>query len=52
MSVSNEKINNAMARFLMSRYEQTVYVPVMRSDLVLSQNTLELIKTHDSDFLG
>ena len=52
MSVSNEKINDAMARFLMSRYERTVYVPIMKSDLVLSQNTLELIKTHDSDFLG
>ena len=52
MSVSSEKINDAMARFLMSRYERTVNVPVMRSESVLSQNTLELIKTHDSDFLG
>ena len=52
MSVSSEKINDAMARFLMSRYERTVNVPVMRSELGLSQNTLELIKTHDSDFLG
>ena len=52
MSVSRDQINNAMARFLMSRYGRTVYVPVMRSELVLSQNTLELIKTHDSDFLG
>ena len=52
MSVSTEKINDAMARFLMSRYERTVYVPAMRSEIVVSQNTLELIKTHDSDFLG
>ena len=51
MSVSSDKINDAMARFLMSRYQRTVYVPV-RSELVFSQNTMELIKTHDSDFLG
>ena len=52
MSDSSDKNNDAMARFLMSRYERTVYVPVLRSELLLSQNTLELIKTHDSDFLG
>jgi len=52
MSVSSDKINNAMARFLMSRYQRTVSVPVMRSELVFSKNTMELIKTHDSDFLG
>jgi len=52
MSVSSDKINDAMARFLMSRYQRTVYVPVMRSELVFSQNTMDLIKTHDSDFLG
>ena len=52
MSVSSDKINDAMARFLMSRYQRTVYVPVMRNELVFSQNTMELIKTHDSDFLG
>ena len=51
MSVSSEKINDAMARFLMSRYERTVYVP-KKSELVFSQSTMELIKTHDSDFLG
>jgi len=27
-------------------------VPVLGSELVSSQNTMELIKTHDSDFLG
>ena len=52
MSVSSDKINDPMARFLMSRYQRTVYAPVLRSELVFSQNTLELIKTHDSDFLG
>ena len=52
MSVSSEKINDAMARFLMSRYQRTVNVPFMRSELVFPQNTMELIKTHDSDFLG
>ena len=52
MSVSSEKINDAMARFLMSRYQRTVYVPVLGSELVSSQNTMEFIKTHDSDFLG
>ena len=52
MSVSSEKINDAMARFLISRYKRTFNVPVMESELVFSQNTMELIKTHDSDFLG
>ena len=52
MSVSSDKINDAMARFLMRRYQRTVYVPDLKSELVLSQNTMELIKTHDSDFLG
>ena len=52
MSVSSEKINDAMARFLMNRYLRRVYVPVMGSELISSQNTFELIKTHDSDFLG
>ena len=52
MSVSSEKINDAMARFLVSRYQRTVYVPVLGSELVFSKNTMELIKTHDSDFLG
>ena len=52
MSVSSEKINDAMARFLMRRYQRTVNVPVMSSELVLTRNTMELIKTHDSDFLG
>ena len=52
MSISSEKINNAMARFQMSRYKRTVYVPAMSSELVFSQNTMEFIKTHDSDFLG
>ena len=52
MSVSSDKINDAMSRFLMNRYQRTVYVPVMRSELEFSQNTMELIKTRDSDFLG
>ena len=52
MSVSSEKINDAMARFLMSRYQRTVYVPVLGSDLFPSQNVMELIKMYGSDFLG
>ena len=52
MGISSEKINDAMARFLMSRYQRTVFVPLLRSEVVFSQNTMELIKTHDSDFLG
>ena len=52
MSFSSDKINDAKARFIMSRYQRTVYVPVMRSESVFSRNTMELIKTHDSDFLG
>ena len=46
MSVSSDKINDAMARFLVSRYQRTVYVPVMRSELVFSQNTMAVSYTH------
>ena len=52
MSVSSDKFNDAMARVLMNRYQRTVCVPFTRSELVFPQNTMELIKTHDSDFLG
>ena len=46
MRVSSEKINDAMARFLLSRYQRTVYVPVMGSELDSSQNTMELSLIH------
>tara|TARA_B100000700_G_C14572720_1_gene636330 strand:- start:377 stop:535 length:159 start_codon:yes stop_codon:yes gene_type:complete len=51
MSVSSKKINDAMARFLMSRYKRRVFMPALGSELVFAQDTMELINTHDSEFL-
>ncbi len=57
MSVSRDQINSAMARFLerggsIRRYERVVGEPVLGSDIWLTEDTLELIETNDSDFLS
>ena len=55
MSVSRDQINEAMTRFLerggsISRYERVVGEPILGSDIWLTEDTLELIETNDSDF--
>ena len=55
MSVSRDQINEAMARFMqrggsIRRYERVVGEPILGSDIWLTEDTLELIETNDSDF--
>ena len=55
MSVSRDQINEAMTRFLerggsILRYERVVGEPILGSDIWLTEDTLELIETNDSDF--
>ena len=55
MSVSRNQINEAMTRFLerggsIRRYEPVVGEPILGSDIWLTEDTLELIETNDSDF--
>ena len=51
MSVTSEQTNEAMARFLVHRYEQIVGLPVLGNELYTTENTLEMIQTHGSEFL-
>ena len=55
MSVSRDQINDAMARLLerggsIRRYERIVGEPILGSDIWLTEDTMELIETNDSDF--
>ena len=57
MSVSRDQINEAMTRFLdrggsIRRYERVVGEPVLGCDMWITEDTLELIETNDSDFWG
>ena len=55
MSVSRNQIKEAMTRFLerggsIRRYERVAGEPILGSDIWLTEDTLELIETNDSDF--
>ncbi len=57
MSVSRDQVNDALARFIkrggsIRRYERVVGEPILGSDIWLTEDTLELIETNDSDLLG
>ena len=52
MDISSEQHNEAMAKFLVSRYERVVGVTVMSNETYQYESTLERIQTHDSDFFG
>jgi len=53
MDISSCQHNEAMAKFLVSRYERLVGVTVMGKETCQSESsTLERIQTHDSDFFG
>ena len=57
MSITRDQINSAMTRFLdrggsIRRYERVVGEAILGSDIWLTEDTLELIETRDSDFLG
>ena len=57
MSISRDQINEAMSRFMGSggsirRFEKVVGEPILGSDIWLTEDTLELVETHDFDLLG
>jgi hypothetical protein len=51
MDISSDQHNEAMAKFLVSRYER-VGVTVKGKEPCQYESTLERIQTHDSDFFG
>ena len=57
MSISRDQINEAMSRFKgrggsIRRFEKVVGEPILGSDIWLTEDTLELVETHDFDLLG
>ena len=52
MSVTSEQSNEAMARFLVSRYERVIGEPILESDIWLSGEMFEWMVMNNSDFLG
>ena len=52
MDISSDQHNEAMAKFLVSRYERIVGVTVMGKEPYQHESTLERIQTHDSEFFG
>ena len=56
MSISRDQINEAMSRFMgrggsIRRFEKVVGEPILGSDIWLTEDTLELVETHDFDLL-
>ena len=56
MSISRDQINEAMSRFKgcggsIRRFEKVVGEPILGSDIWLTEDTLELVETHDFDLL-
>ena len=52
MSITSEQSNEAMARFLVRRYERIVGEPFLGKDIWLTGNMLEQIEMLESEFLG
>ena len=57
MSISRDQINEAMSRFMggggsIRRFERVVGEPILGSDIWLTEDTMELVETHDFDLLG
>ena len=51
MSFTIEQTNEAMARFLVHRYEKIVGFPILDSEIAMSEETFQKIQSHDSEFL-
>ncbi len=51
MNVTIEQTNEAMARFLVHRYEKIVGFPILGNELCLTEETFQIISSHDSEFL-
>ena len=52
MSIISEQNHEAMARFLVSRYERVIGEPIIAIDIWQSEDVSVRIEMHDSDFLG
>ena len=57
MSVSRDQINEAISRFTgrggsIRRFERVIGEPILGSDIWLTEDTMELVETHDCDLLG
>ena len=57
MSISRDQINEAMSRFKgrggsIRRFERVIGEPILGSDIWLTEDTMELVETHDCDLLG
>ena len=57
MSISRDQINEAMSRFMgcggsIRRFERVIGEPVLGNEFLITEATLELIETNESDFLG
>tara|TARA_Y100001970_G_scaffold269875_1_gene363044 strand:- start:2639 stop:2812 length:174 start_codon:yes stop_codon:yes gene_type:complete len=57
MTVTRDQINDAIARFKdrggsIKRIDRIVGEPVFGNEFLITEDTLELIETKESDFLG
>ena len=57
MKVTRDQINDAIARFMdrggsIKRIDRIVGEPVFGNEFLITEDTLELIETKESDFLG
>ena len=51
MSITIEQTNEAMARFLVHRYEKIVGFPILGNELSMTDETFQILQSHDSEFL-
>ena len=57
MKVTRDQINDAVTRFKdrggsIKRIERVLGEPIFGNEFLITEDTLELIETNDSDFLG
>ena len=57
MKVTRDQINDAVTRFKdrggsIRRFERVIGEPVLGNEFLITEDTLELIETNESDFLG
>jgi len=56
MKISRDQINDAVARFKdrggsIKRFDRVIGEPIFGNEFLLTEDTLELIETKESDFL-
>tara|TARA_B100000686_G_C16469728_1_gene801459 strand:+ start:53 stop:226 length:174 start_codon:yes stop_codon:yes gene_type:complete len=57
MKITRDQINDAVTRFKdrggsIRRFERVIGEPVLGNEFLITEDTLELIETNESDFLG